>query len=666
MKRGAQGGMVLGKSRSLAGTPRSRDSVCGMTALLLGCLLALLPALFPSGAAAQTREQKKAQAAEQYKKAENLRTAIEGKPAAQRTVGEYQQLALAFRRVYLITPHAMEVPAALLAVAETYHEMGRQFDKKYHQQAMDAYLFLLKHYPTSRYRDDALFTIAHIQHEDLGELTKAEETYKEFLKRFPRAEKAPEAKAALLQIEKDREAAKSETKRAEMAAARATENKLPQVTRVNSWNNPNNTRVVITVEDAVKFQSARISNPDRIYFDIYTAKLSSTLAGKTLDAGGGFLKAIRVAQNQAGVVRVVLDVEKVKDYSAFLLQNPYRLVVDVYGEAQPQQVAKTQEKAEPAKATEAKEVAQGETPTEKPPAKGAEKTEVAASKPPEKPAGKAESKAKEPEGTKVAAAPPVSPKPTRNGMGMTRALGLKIGRIVIDPGHGGHDTGTIGPTGLMEKDLCLDVAKRLGRMIEEKIEGMEVVYTRTDDTFVPLENRAPIANQSKADVFISIHANSSPRDRGARGIETYYLNFAASDDALEVAARENATSQSTLHELQDIIKKIANNEKIEESRELAIEVQQGLAGRMRRVSRYLKDRGVKKAPFVVLIGANMPSVLAEVSFLSNPQDEAMLKKPEHRERVAEGLYLGIEKYLRNLQGTLTYQRTAAAGGPGAQ
>jgi N-acetylmuramoyl-L-alanine amidase len=555
----------------------------------------------------------------------------------------------------------MEVPAALLAVAETYHEMGRQFDKKYHQQAMDSYLFLLKHYPTSRYRDDALFTIAHIQHEDLGELDTAEETYKEFLKRFPRAEKAPEAKAALLQIEKDREAAKSETTRAEMAAARATENKLPQVTRVSHWNNPNNTRVVITVEDAVKFQSARISNPDRIYFDIYTAKLSSTLAGKTLDAGGGFLKAIRVAQNQAGVVRVVLDVEKVKDYSAFLLQNPYRLVVDVYGEVQPQQVAKAEDKT-----SEAKEVAKSETRAGRTPAKGAEKTEVAASKPPEKAPTKAESRTKEPEGTKVAAATPVSPKPTRNGMGMTRALGLKIGRIVIDPGHGGHDTGTIGPTGLMEKDLCLDVAKRLGRMIEEKIEGMEVVYTRTDDTFVPLENRAPIANQAKADVFISIHANSSPRDRNARGIETYYLNFAASDDALEVAARENATSQSTLHELQDIIKKIASNEKIEESRELAIEVQGALAGRMKRVSRYLKDRGVKKAPFVVLIGANMPSVLAEVSFLSNRNDEAMLKKPEHRERVAEGLYLGIEKYLRNLQGTLTYQRTAAAGGPGAQ
>jgi N-acetylmuramoyl-L-alanine amidase len=671
MRRGAQRGV-----RGRNGGTLVRCGGLGMAAL---CAWLLTPGL----AEAQARDPRRAQAAEQFKKAESMRTAIAGKPAAQRSVAEYQQLAQAFRRVYLITPHAAEVPAALLAVAETYHEMGRQFDKKHHQQALDAYLFLLKHYPTSRYRDDALFTIAHIQHEDLGDLEAAEETYKEFLQRFPRAPKAPEAKAALAQIERDRAAAqKSESARAEIAAARATESKLPQVTRINHWNNPNNTRVVITVEDAVKFQSARISTPDRIYFDIYTAKLSSTLAGKTLEVGGGFLKAIRVAQNQAGVVRVVLDVERVKDYSAFLLQNPYRLVVDVYGEAEPQQVAQAEERSEPAKVadarpgesrpaearpSESKETARSEKSPEGPaPARGTEKTEVASSKPPEKAPPKSAGPGKGAEAVKVAAEPPAAPKPTRNGMGMTRALGLKIGRIVIDPGHGGHDTGTIGPTGLMEKDLCLDIAKRLGKMIEEKIPGMEVVYTRTDDTFVPLEARAPIANQAKADVFISIHANASPRDRNARGIETYYLNFSASDDALEVAARENATAQSTLHELQDIIKKIANNEKIEESRELAIEVQSALAGRMQRVSRHLKDRGVKKAPFVVLIGANMPSVLAEVSFLSNPTDEAMLKRPEHRERVAEGLYLGIEKYLRNLQGTLTLNRPAAAGGPGAQ
>jgi len=624
--------------------------------LWLATLMAALA--FTSPALAQSSAQKRAAAKQQFEKAEKMRTALEGKPTSERTEVEYRQLAAAYRRVYLITPHAVEVSAALLAVAETYQEMGRIFDEKYHQEAIDAYVFLLKQYPTSRYRDDALFTIATIQHEDLGDLDTAELTYQEYLKRYPRAEKAQEAKDALLKIKTDREAAKSDAKRAELAATRDAERKMPQVSRVHHWNNQNYTRVVITLEDVVKFRSARISNPDRIYFDLYTAKLSSTLAGKTLEIEGGFLKAIRVAQNQAGVVRVVLDVDKVKDYSAFMLPNPYRLVVDVYGEAPPstvQALAKAEEKPSPVSEKPAEKPAERQP--EKPAVKVA-KAEVAAnSKPPDKP------KEKESE-TKVAAAPPEAAKPTRNGgITMSRAMGLKIGRIVIDPGHGGHDTGTIGPTGAMEKDICLDIAKRLGKMIEEKIPGTEVVYTRTDDTFVPLENRAPIANQAKADMFISIHANSSPRDRSARGIETYYLNFATSDDALEVAARENAYSQGSLHELQDIIKKIADNEKIEESRELAAEVQESLSARMRRVSRHFKSRGVKKAPFVVLIGANMPAVLAEVSFLSNPQEEAMLKKPEHRERVAEGLFQGLEKYLRNLQGTLTYNRTS--GTPGA-
>ncbi len=619
-----------------------RSARGGLERWVLGVALAACVAA--PQANAQSLAQKKASARAQYEKAEKMRTALAGKAKSERRESEYRQLAAAYRRVYLITPHVAEVDEALLAVAETYQEMGRLFDAKYHQQAIDAYLFLMKHYPTTRYRDDALFTIAQIQHQDLAELDNAEATYQEFLKRFPRSAKAGEAKEGLARIAREREQAKSEAARAEMAAARAADRKLPQVVALRHWNNQNYTRVVISLEDAVKYQAARISNPDRIYFDIYTAKLSSTLAGKTLDVGDGFLKAIRVAQNQAGVVRVVLDVEKVKDYSAFMLPNPYRLVVDVYGESTPQSLAKAEESPKPAeKAAE-------------PPAK-AETVQVAAStKPAEKAAEKTESKSGETEAVKAASAPAKPPKPTRAGnLSLSRAMGLKIGRIVIDPGHGGHDTGTIGPTGAMEKDICLDVAKRLGKMIEEQLPGTEVVYTRSDDNFVPLENRTALANQVRADMFVSIHANSS-RDRNARGIETYYLNFAGSDDALEVAARENALSQSTLHEMQDLIRKIANNEKIEESRELASEVQDALAGRLQRVTRYARNRGVKKAPFVVLIGANMPSVLAEISFLSNRHDEALLKKPEHRQRVAEGLFSGLEKYLQNMQGTLTYNR----------
>jgi N-acetylmuramoyl-L-alanine amidase len=240
-------------------------------------------------------------------------------------------------------------------------------------------------------------------------------------------------------------------------------------------------------------------------------------------------------------------------------------------------------------------------------------------------------------------------RPTAAGdRSLTRALGLKIGKIVIDAGHGGHDTGTIGPNGLLEKDLVLDVARRLGRLLETRL-GAEVAYTRRDDTFVPLETRTAIANRERADLFISIHANSS-RDSDARGVETYYLNFTSSPEALEVAARENAVSEKSIHELQDLVKKIALKDKIDESREFASDVQDSLYGGLALNSAGIRNRGVKKAPFIVLIGANMPSILAEISFVSNPMDERKLETSEQRQRIAESLYRGVARYAGGLSG----------------
>jgi N-acetylmuramoyl-L-alanine amidase len=239
--------------------------------------------------------------------------------------------------------------------------------------------------------------------------------------------------------------------------------------------------------------------------------------------------------------------------------------------------------------------------------------------------------------------------PTASGdRSLIRALGLKIGKIVIDPGHGGHDTGTIGPNGLEEKDLVLDVGRRLGKLLQSRL-GADVVFTRKDDTFIPLESRTSIANQEQADLFVSIHANSS-RDADARGVETYYLNFTSSAEALDVAARENAASDKSIHELQDLVKKIALKEKIEESREFATNVQRALHSGLAAKSPGIRDRGVKKAPFIVLIGANMPSILAEISFVSNPGDERRLETPEYRQRIAESLYRGISKYVSGLSG----------------
>jgi N-acetylmuramoyl-L-alanine amidase len=232
-------------------------------------------------------------------------------------------------------------------------------------------------------------------------------------------------------------------------------------------------------------------------------------------------------------------------------------------------------------------------------------------------------------------------------LSLARELGLKINRIAIDPGHGGFDTGTKGPRGLLEKDLCLDVSLRLGELIKQNIPGAQVVYTRKDDRHVPLEERTAIANGAAADLFISIHANSS-ESREVRGAETYYMSLAAPEESLQLVARENALAQSFLSDLPELIKKITRNQKLAESKELAADIQNALSQRLQRVSQGETNRGVKRAPFIVLTGANMPAVLSEISFVSNASDENLLLQSGQRQRVAEGLYLGIVTYLDSL------------------
>jgi len=235
---------------------------------------------------------------------------------------------------------------------------------------------------------------------------------------------------------------------------------------------------------------------------------------------------------------------------------------------------------------------------------------------------------------------------------MTRVLGLKVGRIVIDPGHGGLDAGTTGPNGLREKDLVLDVAQRLGALLEERLKS-EVIYARSDDSYVALERRTQIANEAKADLFLSIHANSSP-EHVASGVETYYLSFTTSKAAMDVAARENATSQRSVYELQDLLQKIALKDKVDESREFASRVEEALYANTAKNNSKVRDRGVKKAPFVVLIGAAMPSILAEIGFISNPHDESLMMRSETRQKIAEALYKGVASYA----GTLSHFQVA--------
>jgi N-acetylmuramoyl-L-alanine amidase len=636
------------------------------------------------------------QAREQFERAVRLRTTLEGTRDDERTLPDYRQALTAYHKVYLISPQAEEVTPSLVAEAELYDEMGRLFDAKYFQSAIETYDFLLKQYPGSRYRSQAMYSIGEIQKEGLNQPDVAEATLKDYLKHFPKSDRSEDARALLKQIAATREKANEQAAAAAASAAaaaaaasaadalpelkgkvvqqRESEKGTPRVLDVKTWNADSATRIVVTLDDTVAFNAARIASPDRIYFDLHRAQLTPAVAKKNLDVKDGLLKSVRIAQNKDGVVRVVLDVDGARDCSAYLLANPYRLVIEVRNKppvmtaSRALQPATTSAAAAPPPALPTPSVvyaAKGESGN--PVARPEAANETASVRPEDKPApsarmgtpvaaGKSAAPKTKADTTKTILVPPSESKPTRDGQrSLTRALDLKISRIVIDPGHGGHDTGTIGTHGLMEKDLCLDVALRLGHEIEEKLPGAEVIYTRKDDTFIPLEQRTAIANEAKADLFVSIHANSS-HDEAARGIETYYLNFATSEESMEVASRENALAQESLHDLQDIIKKIARNEKVEESKELASDIQDSLTHRLQLVSQNERNRGVKKAPFVVLIGANMPSVLSEISFISNPSDEKLLKKTDQRQRVADGLYRGIASYLESLN-SLSYDKS---------
>jgi N-acetylmuramoyl-L-alanine amidase len=641
----------------------------------------------------------KSEARDQFEHAVKMRTMLEGYLPRDRALADYKQTIGAYHKVYVISAQAEEVTPSLIAEAELYREMGRQFDAKYFQTAIDTYNFLLKQYPGSRYRGEALFAIAQIQEQDQNKADAAEATFKDFLKRYPKNDKANDARAALKEIAIAREVPKEVPKAVPVTAStgpasavaipavkeelpqqgpvvepRESDNRTPGVMSIQTFNADDHSRIVVALEDTIQYDAAHLHAPDRIYFDLHRAKLGPKLQ-RSLEFQTGLLKSVRIAQNRPDVVRVVLDAGGAKDCTAVLLGNPYRLVIDLHAEpgtvsaGNSASASLTAPPSNPSAALPAIEKA-AETVTVDATSLGTSSSASSNAIPPatnvktgSAPPGKsAVTNSAKPTSAKsllntpgADLKPPSEPQPTRDGQrSLTRTLGLKISRIVIDPGHGGHDTGTIGPKGLMEKDLCLDVALRLGHEIEQKLPGAEVIYTRKDDTFIPLEQRTAIANEAKADLFISIHANSS-RDHDARGIETYYLNFATSQESMEVATRENAYSEESLHDLQNLIQKIARNEKIEESKELASDIQDSLTRRLQTVSQNERDRGVKKAPFIVLIGANMPSVLSEISFVSNPSDERLLRKTDQRQRIADGLYRGIASYLESL-GSLSYNK----------
>jgi N-acetylmuramoyl-L-alanine amidase len=359
-----------------------------------------------------------------------------------------------------------------------------------------------------------------------------------------------------------------------------------EIYNLRSYTHPSYTRVVVDVGKLREYSFNELHDPDRIYVDIYQAKLNPILHGKTFLVQNAYLGQIRIAQKTSSTVRVVADLnfQKIKSYRIWHLFDPFRIVIDIY----PHQAA-------------------------------------------ESPSGKQ----------------PQPPQPAKSGYSMVRQLGLGIQRIVIDPGHGGEDPGCIGKKGLQEKQVVLDVARRLKNLLDRKGD-LEVILTRESDIFIPLENRTVIANQKEADLYISIHANAN-RNKKRCGVETFYLNFSQDPSVNEIAARENATSTKNISQMKEIITKIVRNSKIVESKELAEKIQINLVGTLSTRYKDVKDLGVKGGPFWVLIGVdNVPSVLVEISHLSNITEEARLRSPEYRQQVAQGIYEGILGYLRSL------------------
>lgn len=336
------------------------------------------------------------------------------------------------------------------------------------------------------------------------------------------------------------------------------------------WSSETYTRVVVDVNGPVKFTRNRLSNPARLYFDLKNCRLPKDIT-PSIPIEDGILKNVRAGQFNTETVRIVLDLQEIENFNVFLLKDPYRLVIDVFGKKKPEPVPEI-----------------------------------------------------------------------KKGKGLS-----KIQRVVIDPGHGGRDPGAIGPKGLLEKDVVLAVSKKLGNILRKKY-GMEVIYTRKRDVFISLEERTAIANSKKADLFISIHTNAS-RQRKARGIETYILNWTTNREAMRVAARENAISykkmQQSKNDLQMILQDLARDNKKDESMRLAYNVQNSMVDTLRQDYSKIVNLGVKQALFYVLVGADMPSILVEVSFISNYAEEKRLAKKVYRERIAEAIAEGVKYYI---------------------
>ncbi|HET7617202.1 MAG TPA: N-acetylmuramoyl-L-alanine amidase [Vicinamibacterales bacterium] len=504
------------------------------------------------------------------------------------------------------------------------------------RRVAEAFEAVVRRYPRSGYCDNALWqagNLAILAYQRSGReayLTDAKEYFDWLEKEYPSSSLAARVDAALESATpKPRPApppADPEPKAKaapEPPATQATDADVAVLRQIRREPLADGVRITLELDHEVPYTQEQLANPDRLFFDLRGVEPVTALQDTTLKFDDQVLGEIRVGRHPHNTTRVAVDLAGVAGYSAYSLYNPYRFVVDF------------------------KRAAAGAAP--RPEGTSGPSTAPSTAGPSTSDATPAVNRNPKPIPARPAAAVPPAPAlPAANSNGkfsIARQLGLSVSRVVIDAGHGGHDPGAHG-NGLDEADLTLDVALRVRDLLQK--EGVEVVMTRDTDIFIPLEERTAIANRAGADVFLSIHANAS-RNKAAHGIETYFLNFATNPEAEAVAARENAGSARNMNKLPDIVKAIALNNKINESRDFADMVQRSMVKRLKPRNSALRDLGVKQAPFVVLIGAGMPSVLAEISFVTNKQEGRLLKTSSYRQQIAQSLCDAVVRYQHSLK-----------------
>jgi N-acetylmuramoyl-L-alanine amidase len=501
------------------------------------------------------------------------------------------------------------------------------------------YQAFVRRFPASGFSDDALWHAGRLALDTYGRFSESRDRdagvrlLQRLSAEYPTSKLAPSALAVVAAVPRD-PADTTPVSTVAPQKSTVTPQKLPSLStikRITRTTLPDVVRIIVELDAEVPFRDERAADPDRVLIDLARTRMSSAAADQTLRFPGDadVVRQVRVGVVQNRSTRLALDAAGVATYSVYPLYNPYRLVIDCVRAPRtvPLRLLVSRplltawgRKLPSIDPREAAVIRDARTSTQ---------------------AGSADRVASATAGS--AAAPDAG---TTHSFSMARQLGLGISRIVIDPGHGGHDPGATGP-GITEAELVLDVALRLEKMLL-RAQGVEIVLTRRNDDFVSLQARTAIANRESADLFLSIHANAS-EDGQARGIETYFLNFANNLSAAAVAARENAASGQAMAALPDFVKAIALNNKLDESREFATSVQRSMIERLRPANKSLKDLGVKQAPFVVLIGAAMPSVLAEISFITNPQEAKLLRGSAYRQRIADALFAAIRKYQTSLR-----------------